>query len=145
MCASGRARRIRGNQSEAVGQKVATTRSTSGNATPSDSAVGKTFLLLDLALHIASGRPWNGRAVDKGRVLYIAAEGAVVVIASSDDTELCDTCDRVLVMRNGGVVAEVEGDRLTPEELKNLLAFLTRQAVPQPVAPPQRGGGAPVG
>jgi len=35
--------------------------------------------------------------------------------------------------------------RLTPDELKNLLAFLTRQAVPQPVAPPARGGGAPVG
>ena len=35
--------------------------------------------------------------------------------------------------------------RLTPDELKNLLAFLTRQFVPQPAAPPQRGGGAPVG
>ena len=34
--------------------------------------------------------------------------------------------------------------RLTPDEFKNLLAFLTRQAVPQPAAAPQRGGG-PVG
>jgi ribose transport system ATP-binding protein len=50
----------------------------------------------------------------------VAAEGAVVVIASSDDNELCDTCDRVLVMRNGAIVAEVEGDRLTPEELGRL-------------------------
>jgi ribose transport system ATP-binding protein len=50
----------------------------------------------------------------------VAAEGAVVLIASSDDTELCDICDRVLVMRNGAVVAEVEGDRLTPEELGRL-------------------------
>jgi ribose transport system ATP-binding protein len=50
----------------------------------------------------------------------VAAEGAVVVIASSDDNELCDTCDRVLVMRNGAVVAEVQDDRLTPEELGRL-------------------------
>jgi ribose transport system ATP-binding protein len=50
----------------------------------------------------------------------IAAQGAVVVIASSDDTELCDTCDRVLVMRDGAKVAEVAGDRLTPAELGRL-------------------------
>jgi putative heme-binding domain-containing protein len=30
--------------------------------------------------------------------------------------------------------------RLTPDELKNLLAFLTRQAVPAPTPPPARGG-----
>ena len=50
----------------------------------------------------------------------IAAQGAVVVIASSDDIELCDTCDRVLVMRDGAIVAEVAGDRLTPAELGRL-------------------------
>ncbi len=50
----------------------------------------------------------------------VAAQGAVVVIASSDDTELCDTCDRVLVMRGGTIVAEVEGDRLAPEDLGRL-------------------------
>jgi len=49
-----------------------------------------------------------------------AAEGAVVVIASSDDTELCDTCDRVVVMRSGAIVAEVSHNRLTPEELGRL-------------------------
>jgi ribose transport system ATP-binding protein len=54
-----------------------------------------------------------------------AAEGAVVVIASSDDSELCDTCDRVLVMRNGAVVAEVASDRLTPEELGRLQLEVT--------------------
>ncbi len=35
--------------------------------------------------------------------------------------------------------------RLTPDEFKNLLAYLTRLAVPTPPAPPARGGGAPVG
>jgi archaellum biogenesis ATPase FlaH len=37
---------------------------------------GKTFLSLDLAFHIATGRPWMGRAVKGGSVLYIAAEGS---------------------------------------------------------------------
>ena len=37
---------------------------------------GKTFLLVDLALHVASGRSWFGRKVEKGVVIYIAAEAA---------------------------------------------------------------------
>lgn len=36
---------------------------------------GKTFLALAQALHIASGRPWAGRAVRQGGVVYIAGEG----------------------------------------------------------------------
>lgn len=35
----------------------------------------KSFLLLDVLLHIASGRPWFGRKVERGGVIYIAAEG----------------------------------------------------------------------
>jgi putative heme-binding domain-containing protein len=35
--------------------------------------------------------------------------------------------------------------RLTADEFRNLLAFLTRLYVPAPAAPPARGGGAPVG
>ena len=41
---------------------------------PSNS--GKTFLALDLALHVADGRDWFGRKVRQGGVLYLAAEGA---------------------------------------------------------------------
>ena len=37
--------------------------------------IGKSFLALDLALSVASGTPWQDRAVKKGPVLYIAAEG----------------------------------------------------------------------
>jgi AAA domain len=36
---------------------------------------GKTFLLLDIAFHIATGRPWNGKATSQGLVVYVAAEG----------------------------------------------------------------------
>jgi hypothetical protein len=35
---------------------------------------GKTFLVLDLALHIAAGLCWFGRKVDQGAVVYVAAE-----------------------------------------------------------------------
>jgi hypothetical protein len=35
----------------------------------------KTFLVLDQALHICTGRPWQGRAVQPGQVLYITGEG----------------------------------------------------------------------
>lgn len=39
------------------------------------SGSGKSFAALDLAGHVALGRPWNGKKTKAGRVLYIAAEG----------------------------------------------------------------------
>ena len=40
------------------------------------SNVGKSFLMLDLAFHIATGQPWRGHQIKKpGAVLYLAAEG----------------------------------------------------------------------
>lgn len=38
-------------------------------------ASGKTFLALDLALHVAMGWAWMGRRTTHGVVLYVAAEG----------------------------------------------------------------------
>jgi KaiC/GvpD/RAD55 family RecA-like ATPase len=35
----------------------------------------KSFIALDLALHVAHGRPWLGRKTQQGSVLFIAAEG----------------------------------------------------------------------
>lgn len=40
-----------------------------------ESNTGKTFVAMDLAYHIASGRPWGGKQTTKGVVVYIAAEG----------------------------------------------------------------------
>lgn len=37
---------------------------------------GKSFVALDLAAHIATGRKWHGREVHQGPVLYIVGEGA---------------------------------------------------------------------
>lgn len=36
---------------------------------------GKTFVVLDWALSVATGRSWNGRPIAKGPVVYIATEG----------------------------------------------------------------------
>jgi len=41
-----------------------------------ESNTGKTFWALDLALHVADGREWRGRAVERGAVLYLALEGS---------------------------------------------------------------------
>lgn len=35
---------------------------------------GKSVLVEDMALHVAAGRPWHGRAVKQGAVLYVALE-----------------------------------------------------------------------
>jgi hypothetical protein len=40
-----------------------------------DSNSGKTFFVLDLALHIAAGRPWRDQRIQPGLVVYVAAEG----------------------------------------------------------------------
>lgn len=36
---------------------------------------GKTFFALDLGAHVATGRSWNGKEVERGAVIYIALEG----------------------------------------------------------------------
>jgi hypothetical protein len=41
-----------------------------------DPGCGKTFVVIDLSLKIATGREWFGRKTRKGRVVYLAGEGA---------------------------------------------------------------------
>ena len=41
------------------------------------SNTGKSFFALDLAFHIAAGRPWNGCRVTQSNVIYVAAEGGL--------------------------------------------------------------------
>lgn len=40
-----------------------------------DSGDGKSFVVLDQFLCIATGKPWHGRAVRQGKVLYLCGEG----------------------------------------------------------------------
>lgn len=46
-----------------------------------ESNVGKSFLALDAALHVAAGEPWHGSRVQRARVLYIASEGGQSIMA----------------------------------------------------------------
>jgi RecA-family ATPase len=39
-----------------------------------DSNVGKTFVAIDIACHVAAGLPWHGMEVEQGPVVYVAAE-----------------------------------------------------------------------
>jgi KaiC/GvpD/RAD55 family RecA-like ATPase len=45
-----------------------------------ETGCGKTFLGLDLALHVAAGFAWFGRKVEQGAVVYIAAEAGRSII-----------------------------------------------------------------
>lgn len=74
-------------------------------------------LLLD---EPSQGVDVGAKAVIHALAREVAAEGASVLVASSDDAELCDVCDRVLVMRDGRFVGEVTGTGLTTEELGRL-------------------------
>ena len=52
------------------------------------------------------------------RLLAEAAhEGAAVIVSSSDTKELANLCDRVLVLRNGLLADELQGERLTESAL----------------------------
>lgn len=37
---------------------------------------GKTFFATDLAMHVATGRPWRGKEIEPGGVIYCALEGS---------------------------------------------------------------------
>jgi ribose transport system ATP-binding protein len=50
-------------------------------------------------------------------VLQHARRGAAVLIASTDLEQLANVCDRVIVLARGRVTAELEGDRVTEDEL----------------------------
>jgi ribose transport system ATP-binding protein len=53
-------------------------------------------------------------------VRQAADQGAAVVLASSDDEEIGDTCDRVLVLRDGRLAGELVGDEVSMETLGRL-------------------------
>jgi KaiC/GvpD/RAD55 family RecA-like ATPase len=40
-----------------------------------DSGSGKTFIVLNMGFHVAAWLPWNGKRVQRGLVVYVAAEG----------------------------------------------------------------------
>lgn len=44
------------------------------------SNAGKTFVALDMAMHVAAGEPWRDYRTNQGEVLYVAAEGGSGVL-----------------------------------------------------------------
>jgi ribose transport system ATP-binding protein len=70
-----------------------------------------------------------GAKADLHRELLTAAEdGAAVIVSSSDLEELADLCDRVLVIVNGRVSAQLEGAELTEGNITR--RFMPIAAVP---------------
>ena len=49
-----------------------------------------------------------------------AREGAAVVVASSDDEEICEFCDRAYVVREGALAAELTQAEMTIDEIGRL-------------------------
>jgi rhamnose transport system ATP-binding protein len=54
----------------------------------------------------------------------LAAQGLAVIMVSSEIPEVLGMSDRVIVMREGRIVDEVSGDRMTPETLVRAAAGL---------------------
>jgi ribose transport system ATP-binding protein len=77
----------------------------------------RVLLLLD--------EPTQGVDVHASAVIHhlareAASSGAAVVIASSDDEELCECCDRVIVVRDGRIAGELTGDQIIGHALARL-------------------------
>ncbi len=49
------------------------------SVTYGDWGTRKSFLMMDIAYHVAMGRAWNGRAVESGPALWVAGEGGLGV------------------------------------------------------------------
>ena len=57
----------------------------------------------------------------KGKIHQLVREatkgGAAIVIASSDEDELCEVCDRILVLNDGRIRGELTAERMNPSEI----------------------------
>ncbi len=74
-------------------------------------------LLLD---ELSQGVDVGAKAAIHALIRAAVREGATVVLASSDDEEICDLCDRAYVLRDGLISAELNQDALTMQELGRL-------------------------
>ena len=93
------------------------------------------MMLLDPKIVIID-EPTRGIDIGTKEQIYkfiadLAQRGKSVIVISSEMQEVIGICDRVLVMRNGRIVGEVSGDRMTEDEIVVLATGVTsREAAP---------------
>jgi ribose transport system ATP-binding protein len=71
-------------------------------------------LLLD---ELTQGVDVGAKATIHALIRGAAEAGAAVVLASSDDEEICDLCDRVYILREGRIGAELSQGEMTIDEI----------------------------
>jgi ribose transport system ATP-binding protein len=74
-------------------------------------------LLLD---ELTQGVDVGAKAMIHALIRSAAEEGAAVVLASSDDEEICDVCDRVHILREGRIAAQLTQQEMTIDEIGRL-------------------------
>ncbi|NSY17021.1 sugar ABC transporter ATP-binding protein [Neorhizobium sp. AL 9.2.2] len=82
------------------------------------------MMLLDPQVVIID-EPTRGIDIGNKEQIYkfiaaLAAEGRSIIVVSSEMPELIGICDRILVMRGGRIVGEVQGDHMTENEIVQL-------------------------
>jgi ribose transport system ATP-binding protein len=70
-----------------------------------------------------------------------ADEGLAVAVVSSDAAELAGLCDRVIVLSRGRVVAELDGERASEQQIVH--AFTGHTTGPRPAAAAERAPSGP--
>jgi ribose transport system ATP-binding protein len=95
--------------------------------------LGPRVLLLD---EPTQGIDIGAKALIHGLIRQAADEGAAVVVATSDDEEICDVCDVVYVLLDGQLVAERRRSELSVDELGLLKLGGSPQADVQAVGRP---------
>jgi ribose transport system ATP-binding protein len=83
--------------------------------------------------------PTRGVDVGAKREIYdliqeLAAEGMACLVISSEMTELIGLCHRILVLQNGRVAGELEGDGMTEENIMMRAAGIAPERQPEGVA-----------
>jgi ribose transport system ATP-binding protein len=79
------------------------------------------MMLLDPRV-VVIDEPTRGVDIGAKQQIYhfiaaLAAEGRSVIVISSEMTELIGLCHRILVMRNGALVGELEGERANEHDI----------------------------
>jgi ribose transport system ATP-binding protein len=84
--------------------------------------------------------PTHGVDIGSRRTIFrlikdAAAAGAAVILFSTEYADLANLCDRVLIMRHGRQVAELNRGALSEERIVALCMMNERAPPPEPVAP----------